>query len=71
MKNLLFVLLLVAALFLAVTVSPVQAGEEKIDICHLPPGNPENVQIITIGISALEAHLAHGDNTVGHGCAVQ
>jgi len=35
--------------------------EGKVEICHLPPGNPENVQNIEIGISALEAHLAHGD----------
>lgn len=37
-------------------------GEEKVTICHYPPGNPENVQIITVGESALPAHWAHGDN---------
>ena len=35
--------------------------ERKVTICHLPPGNPPNFQIIEIGISALTAHLAHGD----------
>jgi hypothetical protein len=30
-------------------------------ICHLPPGNPPNFQIIEIALSALPAHLAHGD----------
>ena len=35
--------------------------ERKVTICHLPPGNPPNFQIIEIGISALPAHLAHGD----------
>jgi len=35
--------------------------ERKVTICHLPPGNPPNFQIISIGISALPAHLAHGD----------
>lgn len=35
--------------------------ERKVTICHLPPGNPPNFQIIDIGESALAAHLAHGD----------
>ncbi|NIM25328.1 MAG: hypothetical protein GTN97_01480, partial [Nitrosopumilaceae archaeon] len=33
----------------------------KIEICHLPPGNPENIQTISVSPSALEAHLDHGD----------
>ena len=37
------------------------AQEPKVEICHLPPGNPENAQTLTISQSALEAHLAHGD----------
>ena len=68
MKNLLFVLLLVAALFVAVSASPVQAGEEKVLICHVPPGNPENVQTIAVGVSALPAHRPHGDWGIGIGC---
>jgi hypothetical protein len=47
--------------------SPAFAGEGqgndcKIDICHFPPGNPENVQVISVGPEALDAHLAHGDS---------
>jgi len=34
---------------------------EKVTICHFPPGNPANIQTITISTSALPAHLAHGD----------
>ena len=34
---------------------------DKVTICHYPPGNPDNVQVITVDISALPAHLAHGD----------
>ena len=30
-------------------------------ICHIPPGNPGNNHTITIGESALSAHLDHGD----------
>lgn len=37
-------------------------GEEKVTICHYPPGNPSNVQVITVGASAVPAHIAqHGD----------
>jgi hypothetical protein len=36
----------------------------KVTICHIPPGNPDNAHAITISDSALPAHLAHGD-TVG------
>ena len=35
--------------------------EEKITICHKPPGNPSNTQTITVAASALKAHLDHGD----------
>lgn len=32
-----------------------------VTICHIPPGNPNNPQTITISINALQAHLNHGD----------
>ena len=35
--------------------------EDKVIVCHLPPGNPENEQSIRIGEPAVKAHLAHGD----------
>ncbi|MFZ8908979.1 MAG: DUF11 domain-containing protein, partial [Nitrosopumilaceae archaeon] len=38
------------------------APEDKISICHLPPGNPENIQTITVGQISLQAHLDHGDD---------
>ena len=34
---------------------------EKVTICHIPPGNPENAHLITVGAPAVPAHLAHGD----------
>ena len=37
------------------------AGEGKVEICHIPPGNPENAHTITISENALETHLEHGD----------
>ena len=30
-------------------------------MCHIPPGNPGNYLTLSVGESALEAHLAHGD----------
>jgi len=41
-----------------------EAKEEKITICHVPSGNPAAKHTLTIGKSALEAHLGHGD-TIG------
>jgi len=32
----------------------------KVLVCHIPPGNPENVQEICISERAVAAHLAHG-----------
>jgi hypothetical protein len=34
---------------------------EKITVCHIPPGDPENMHEIDISVNALDAHLAHGD----------
>ena len=36
-------------------------GSNQVTICHHPPRNPNNVQSITVGESAVDAHLAHGD----------
>ena len=41
-------------------VGPVFA-QQKVTICHKPPGNPENAQTITVGRNAVATHLAHGD----------
>ncbi len=39
------------------------SGVEKVTICHIPPGNPENAHTITVGAPAVPAHLAeHGDS---------
>jgi hypothetical protein len=44
------------------------AQTKKTTICHIPPGNPENVHTLCVGTPAVEAHLAHGD-TLGTCCA--
>jgi hypothetical protein len=41
----------------------------KVTICHFPPGNPGNLQLIEVGSGAVSEHLAHGDTVYG-GCCV-
>jgi len=36
-------------------------SEDKVTICHKPPGNTENAKTLIIPRSALQAHLDHGD----------
>jgi hypothetical protein len=36
-------------------------GAEKVTICHIPPGNPENAHTISVGAPAVPAHEGHGD----------
>jgi hypothetical protein len=33
----------------------------QVTLCHRPPGNPGNAHTLTVGLSAVGAHLAHGD----------
>ncbi len=37
------------------------AAGVKVEICHIPPGNPANFHTITVSDKAFPAHLAHGD----------
>jgi hypothetical protein len=40
--------------------------EEKVTICHRPPGNPSNPQTLTLPRSGADAHLRqHPDDTLG------
>jgi hypothetical protein len=56
-------LFFVGGVALLATMQPAaQAQNEKVTICHIPPGNPENAHTITISINALQTHLdQHGD----------
>ena len=38
-----------------------ETNGKHVTICHRPPGNPANQRTLTVGASALDAHLAHGD----------
>jgi len=35
---------------------------DKVTICHIPQGNPDNPQTIEVSENAVPAHLAHGDS---------
>ena len=37
------------------------AQANKVDVCHIPPGNPENAHTINISENAVQTHLDHGD----------
>lgn len=37
------------------------AWAAKVEVCHIPSGDPGNLHTITISETALQAHLAHGD----------
>jgi hypothetical protein len=34
----------------------------KVDVCHVPRGNPGKAHTISVGASAVPAHLKHGDS---------
>ena len=56
------IVLVAAAVLLALCSMDVYAaGNAKVTICHIPPGNPGNFHTITISEKAFAAHLAHGD----------
>jgi hypothetical protein len=40
---------------------PIDYERKKIEICHVPPGNPDNAHTLSISVNAMRAHLAHGD----------
>jgi hypothetical protein len=41
---------------------PKEGQDHKVYICHFPPGNPENVQKLSIAKSALKKHEDHHDD---------
>lgn len=41
----------------------------KVDICHVPPGDPGNAHTINVAQSAVGAHLGHGDTLGACECA--
>lgn len=64
MKKLTFTLraVKITILFVMFFLSGMVVAQEKITICHCPPGNPDNCHSITI---AVEAWYAHFENHIG------
>lgn len=58
--GIIFTLSLVSLLLVSGMVAA-QGQNEKVTICHIPPGNPANAHTIMVSVNALDAHLAHGD----------
>jgi len=53
---------LAAAFLSAVPAMPAMAKPApKVEICHIPPGNPANAHTIKVSGNAIKAHLKHGD----------
>jgi len=36
-------------------------GQQKVTICHFPPGDPSDFETQTVAAPSVPAHLAHGD----------
>ena len=53
--------LLVVLALMVPALAAAAAPKEKVDVCHIPPGNEGNAHTLTINGNALKAHLAHGD----------
>jgi len=53
----------VASLFLLMSAGANAVEPAKVDICHAPPDNPENIQHIQLGSkgNSIASHLGHGD----------
>jgi len=61
-KKKLALAILVAVLATLGAVASFADSQGKVDICHIPPGNPANAHVINVSVNAIPAHLAHGDN---------
>ncbi len=40
-------------------------GNNKVYLCHIPPGNPSNAQTICVNANALSTHVTNHDDSVG------
>lgn len=61
MKRKLTFAILAAVLAVLGTAAAFADSDGKVDICHIPPGNPDNAHTINVSVNAIPAHLAHGD----------
>jgi hypothetical protein len=50
---------------LALGVPSAFAGAAKVTICHIPPGNPDNPQTLSVAAAAVAAHQSQHGDTLG------
>lgn len=62
MRKKLLGIVFAGALLLGAAVPAFAGPPARVDICHVPPGNPENARVITVSERAVDAHEAHGDD---------
>jgi len=64
-----------AQVTLTKTITPIDVrcgnNNDKVRVCHMPPGNPSNMHEICISPNAVQAHLDHGDNLGACGASCQ
>jgi len=66
------IILLSGTLGIVFSNSASAAPATKVTICHFPPGNQPNVQIITVGFSSVAPHvILHGDYLFTGTCGEQ
>ncbi len=56
------IVILIAVVFSLFTVGAARASDGKVNVCHVPPGNPRDAHVISIDPDSAGDHLAHGDN---------
>ena len=49
----------VLTLALGLLTGPAWAKNAKVEVCHIPPGNPENAHIISVSENAVPGHEDH------------
>ncbi|MBI9041242.1 hypothetical protein [Lutibacter sp.] len=58
--------LLYFGLIIGISVGAFLLSADKVDVCHVPPGNPENAHTINIARVAAYVHIAlHEGDTMG------
>ena len=68
MKRIVYLIVAVCFLTALLAIASVQSvaatqdtQDQKILICHVPPGNPDNARVIEVAHSSWEGHAKHGD----------
>jgi len=61
MRIVLAAVVILAVLPALTTLSFQATAAQKVNVCHIPGGNPDNAHEIQVSGNAVNAHLGHGD----------